>query len=112
MKPGSKTKLTKPTTPAGSVGNPERDLAYEKPLAKPEKPDVKEGFVRMGIIRAFQLKSEATGEIYGGKEGDIVDVPTDVAVELDREFETYFNHDGLINKKNAKRTVIKRAFRV
>lgn len=113
-KAGSETKLVKrgsrEDTPAGSVGQPERDLALEKPL-KVAQGTTKKGFVRMSVHRAFQLAS-SDGEVYGGKEGDVVDVPQDVADELEREFKTYYDHEGIVNKRNAKRTVITRATRI
>lgn len=115
MKAGSEKKLVKrgdrENTPAGKVGQPERDLAYGNPV-KVADGKVESGMVRMSVHRAFQLTSETTGEVYGGKEGDVVDVPEDVATELGREFNTYFDHEGMINKKNARRTVITRASRI
>lgn len=115
MKTGSDKRMVKrdprDNTPAGSVGQPERELAYEKPV-KVADGKVKAGYVRMSVHRAFHLKSEVDGETYGAKEGDVVDVPSDVAEELEREFKTYFDHEGLINKKNAKQTVITRATRI
>lgn len=120
MKTGSEKRMVKrgdgrENTPAGKVGQPEKDLAYEKPV-KVAEGKVKPGFVRMSVHRAFQLTSNpevgGDGKVYGAKEGDVIDVPNDVAEELDRGFKTFYKHRGMINVENAERREIKRASRI
>ncbi len=114
MKAGSETKLAKRGSrkgnPAAEVGQPERELAYEKPLSKPQGA-LKAGFVRMSVRRAFHLKA-TSGVEYFGKEGDIVDVPEDIAQELEHKFNSFYDHRGLINAENAHRDSIVRATRI
>lgn len=90
----------------------ETKMTSPKTKTKMTKPS---SMVKMKVMREFNLKGEDGVEYRGAPiEGkDIfVEVPEDVAKQLEYAFKTVHSHSGLMEERNAKRHEIRRAVRV